>query len=143
MLKLLARSERNKRPGVSVETLDDFTRDSVRQVIYRMYREGWHYLCQQMTADCQGHHPGLSASPRHDWRGAPCPRLQVKMLLALHPSSSHSIGEGERVHFDCRVEPKMDPNLRIEWYLPCGHDMGFVFLDILYTYAEDSGESTI
>ena len=61
------------------------------------------------------------------------------------------IGEGEPVHFECRVEPKTDPKLRVEWYrngkiLPTGHrfrtlyDMGFVSLDILYTYPEDSGE---
>ncbi|PSN37209.1 Titin, partial [Blattella germanica] len=64
---------------------------------------------------------------------------------------SVGIGEGEPVHFECRVEPKTDPKLRIEWYrngklLPSGHrfrtlyDMGFVSLDILYTYPEDSGE---
>ena len=61
------------------------------------------------------------------------------------------IGEGEPVHFECRVEPKTDHRLRVEWYrngkiLPTGHrfrtlyDMGFVSLDILYTYPEDSGE---
>nr|CAD7417106.1 unnamed protein product [Timema cristinae] len=35
---------RNKqpRPGVSVETIDVFTRDSVRQVIFTMYHEGKH-----------------------------------------------------------------------------------------------------
>ncbi|XP_068082222.1 titin [Anabrus simplex] len=65
--------------------------------------------------------------------------------------TSVGIGEGEPVHFECRVEPKTDPKLRVEWYrngklLPSGHrfrtvyDMGFVSLDILYTYPEDSGE---
>lgn len=64
---------------------------------------------------------------------------------------SATIDEGESVRFECRVEPKEDPNLRIEWYrngkpLPSGHryrtvyDMGFVSLDILTVYAEDSGE---
>lgn len=64
---------------------------------------------------------------------------------------SVTIDESESVHFECRVEPKDDPRLRVEWYrngkpLPTGHrfktvyDMGFVSLDILYAYAEDSGE---
>lgn len=55
------------------------------------------------------------------------------------------------MHFECRVEPKKDPTLRIEWYrngklLPTGHryrslfDLGYVSLDILYVYPEDSGE---
>lgn len=64
---------------------------------------------------------------------------------------SATVDEGESVRFECRVEPKEDPKLRIEWYrngklLPAGHryrtvyDMGFVSLDILSIYAEDSGE---
>lgn len=64
---------------------------------------------------------------------------------------SCTVDENDSVRFECRVEPKDDPNLRIEWYrngklLPSGHryrtvhDMGFVSLDILYVYAEDSGE---
>lgn len=59
--------------------------------------------------------------------------------------------ERDSVHFECRVEPKNDPRLRIEWYrkgkpLPSGHryrstyDMGFVSLDILNVYNEDEGE---
>lgn len=64
---------------------------------------------------------------------------------------STTVEESESVRFECRVEPKDDPRLRIEWYrngklLPSGHryrtvyDMGFVSLEILYVYAEDSGE---
>lgn len=55
------------------------------------------------------------------------------------------------MHFETRVEPKNDPKLRVEWYrngklLPSGHryktifDLGFVSLDILSMYSEDSGE---
>jgi len=51
------------------------------------------------------------------------------------------------------VEPINDPKLKIEWYfngtpIKSGHrfrtihDFGFVALDILYTYAEDSGTYT-
>ncbi|XP_018337981.1 PREDICTED: titin isoform X9 [Trachymyrmex septentrionalis] len=64
---------------------------------------------------------------------------------------STTVDEGEPVRFECRVEPKEDSNLRIEWYrngklIPAGHryrtvyDMGFVSMDILYVYPEDSGE---
>lgn len=65
--------------------------------------------------------------------------------------TSATVEESEAVRFECRVEPKGDPKLRIEWYrngklLPSGHryrnvyDLGYVSLDILYVYAEDSGE---
>lgn len=64
---------------------------------------------------------------------------------------STTVEESESVRFECRVEPKDDPKLRVEWYrngklLPAGHryrtvyDMGFVSLDILNVYSEDSGE---
>ncbi|KAK9882445.1 hypothetical protein WA026_021476 [Henosepilachna vigintioctopunctata] len=64
---------------------------------------------------------------------------------------SSTVEESETVHFECRVEPKDDPKLRIEWYrngkpLPSGsryktvYDLGFVSLDISYFYSEDSGE---
>ena len=64
---------------------------------------------------------------------------------------SKVVEERESVHFECRVEPKTDPRLRIEWYrngklLPTGHryrtvyDLGFVSLDILNVYNEDEGE---
>ncbi|CAG0878668.1 unnamed protein product [Darwinula stevensoni] len=60
-------------------------------------------------------------------------------------------GEGERAFFECQVEPKNDPKLRVEWYhngklLKAGHrfrtvyDFGYICLEILYTYSEDSGE---
>merc|ERR1712241_682734 len=64
---------------------------------------------------------------------------------------SRAVGEGEPVHFNCRVEPKHDPKLQIKWYhnqkeLPSGsrfritHEFGYVALDILYVYPEDEGE---
>jgi hypothetical protein len=62
-----------------------------------------------------------------------------------------SMEEGDNAHFECRVEPKTDANLRVEWYhngklLQSGHrfrtvfELGFVSLDILYAYPEDAGE---
>lgn len=64
---------------------------------------------------------------------------------------SKAVGEGEPVHFNCRVEPKHDPKLHVKWYcngkeLASGHrfrvtyEFGYVALDILYTYPEDQGE---
>jgi len=64
---------------------------------------------------------------------------------------STTVEEASSVHFETRVEPKNDPKLRVEWYrngkpLPSGHryksifDLGFVSLDILSMYSEDSGE---
>ncbi|CAL4067925.1 unnamed protein product, partial [Meganyctiphanes norvegica] len=69
------------------------------------------------------------------------------------PISSFNIGENERAFFECRVEPRHDPNLRIEWYhngrpLQSGSryrtsfEMGHVSLELLQTVAEDSGEYT-
>ena len=62
-----------------------------------------------------------------------------------------AIEEGETAHFECRLEPKNDANMRVDWYhngrpLPSGHrfrtcyELGFVSLDILYAYPEDAGE---
>lgn len=64
---------------------------------------------------------------------------------------SATVEENETVRFQCQVEPKTDDKLRIEWYrngklIPAGHryrtvfDMGFVSMEILYVYSEDSGE---
>ncbi|KAG8239895.1 hypothetical protein J437_LFUL019488 [Ladona fulva] len=61
-----------------------------------------------------------------------------------------NLKEGEHAHLECRVEPINDPELRIEWFVNgvaiktghrfrTTHDFGYVALDILYTYAEDSG----
>lgn len=69
----------------------------------------------------------------------------------LKEISSITVEEAEAVRFETQVEPKQDPKLRVEWYrngklLPSGHryrnifDMGYVSLDILYVYGEDSGE---
>lgn len=62
--------------------------------------------------------------------------------------------EGQFVHMECRLVPVHDPKMVVEWYkdgtpLPSGHrfrpmyDFGYVALDILYAYAEDSGTYTV
>ena len=76
------------------------------------------------------------------------PRQPPRFITQI---KSATVEENEMVRFECQVEPKDDSNLRIEWYrngklIPAGHryrttyDMGFVSMDILYVYAEDSGE---
>lgn len=58
--------------------------------------------------------------------------------------------ENGHVHLECRLEPVNDPNLKVEWFVNSKaiktghrfrttHDFGFVALDILGAYAEDSG----
>lgn len=76
------------------------------------------------------------------------PRQPPRFITQI---KSVTVEENENVRFECQVEPKDDSNLRIEWYrngklIPAGHryrtvyDMGFVSMDILYVYPEDSGE---
>lgn len=75
------------------------------------------------------------------------PRFTTKLN---GPSNLH---EGQSAHYECRIEPYPDSNLKVEWLkdgrpLQTGHrfrttyDFGFAALDILTVYAEDSGEYT-
>lgn len=67
--------------------------------------------------------------------------------------SLENLKEGQTAHFECQVQPANDPNLRVEWVhngkpLAAGHrfrtvlDFGYVSMDILYVYPEDSGTYT-
>ncbi|KAJ8687530.1 hypothetical protein QAD02_023324, partial [Eretmocerus hayati] len=82
---------------------------------------------------------------------APPPEAPRQPPRFITQIKSVTVEENETVRFECQVEPKDDSNLRIEWYrngklIPAGHryrtvyDLGFVSMDILYVYAEDSGE---
>lgn len=64
-----------------------------------------------------------------------------------------NLNEGQSAHYECRIEPYPDANLKVEWLhngrpLQTGHrfrttyDFGFAALDILTVYGEDSGEYT-
>ena len=77
------------------------------------------------------------------------PQMQKPVFLTPLVSLEN-LKEGEHAHLECRVEPINDANLKIDWYvngmkLKTGHrfrtthDFGYVALDILYAYAEDSG----
>lgn len=67
---------------------------------------------------------------------------------------TNRIIEGQRAHFEARVEPQNDSNLKIEWFhngkqiMPANriqiyHDFGYVALDILSVRAEDAGVYTV
>lgn len=67
---------------------------------------------------------------------------------------TNKILEGQRAHFEARVEPQNDLNLKIEWYhngqpiMPASriqvyYDFGYVALDILSVRAEDAGIYTV
>uniref|UniRef100_T1GPM1 Ig-like domain-containing protein n=1 Tax=Megaselia scalaris TaxID=36166 RepID=T1GPM1_MEGSC len=74
---------------------------------------------------------------------------QKPVFLTPLTSLEH-LKEGEHAHLECRVEPINDPKLKIEWFfngkaIMAGHrfrtthDFGYVALDVLYVYGEDSG----
>ncbi|XP_035212215.1 LOW QUALITY PROTEIN: titin-like, partial [Stegodyphus dumicola] len=79
------------------------------------------------------------------------PVIPVSRPIFLTPlKSQENIKEGQPVHLECKLEPVNDPKLKVEWYvngieIKAGHrfrtihDFGYVALDILYSYAEDSG----
>lgn len=66
------------------------------------------------------------------------------------PIKNVQAAEGQPVHLEATLTPVNDPTMRVEWYcngrpIQQGHrfkttyDFGYVALDILYAYAEDSG----
>lgn len=67
---------------------------------------------------------------------------------------TNRIVEGQRAHFEARVEPQNDLSMKIEWYhngrpiMPANrtqtyHDFGYVALDIMAVRAEDAGVYTV
>ena len=74
----------------------------------------------------------------------------MKPVFTTALNNADGVTEQSRVHLECRLEPINDPNLKVEWFMngkaiQSGHrfktrnDFGFVALDILYAYQEDSG----
>ena len=62
--------------------------------------------------------------------------------------------EGQRAHFECRVEPQNDPKMSVQWFfngqvlqassrIQTFHDFGYVALDINDARKEDSGTYTL
>lgn len=67
---------------------------------------------------------------------------------------TNKILEGQRAHFEARVEPQSDATLKIEWYhngkplalanrVQTYHDFGYVALDILDVRGDDAGVYTV
>ncbi|ETN87097.1 hypothetical protein NECAME_01255 [Necator americanus] len=76
------------------------------------------------------------------------PRFVVQL-----PGALGEVAEGTPIHFECQVEPTNDNQLTVQWYhngvplanghrFRTAHDFGHVSLDILYAFAQDSGEWT-
>ncbi|KAL1449157.1 hypothetical protein WDU94_000380 [Cyamophila willieti] len=61
-----------------------------------------------------------------------------------------NVPEGDRVHLECRVEPRTDPTMRIDWFfngrpfntgsrVTTMNEFGYIALDMNCVYARDSG----
>ena len=83
---------------------------------------------------------------------------EEELAVAEAPQFGHGLkdlrlDEGAPAHFETTLTPVNDATMRVEWLfngksIPQGHrfrttyDFGFVALDILYAYPEDSGTYT-
>ncbi|CAI5453407.1 unnamed protein product [Caenorhabditis angaria] len=75
-------------------------------------------------------------------------------MFARELATKIEVMENEPVHFEARIQPANDVKMTVEWYhngkpLPAAHrfrpmfDFGYVALDLLYAYPEDSGTYTL
>lgn len=79
--------------------------------------------------------------------------INVKPRFVTKPKDLQNMREGKHAHFECKLEPVTDTNLKVEWFkngrpVTIGHrfrpihDFGYVALDIIDLIAEDSGQYT-
>lgn len=79
--------------------------------------------------------------------------VNEKPRFTVQLNGPTNLVEGQSAHYECRIEPYPDSNLKVEWFhngkpLSTGHryrtayDFGFASLDVLSVYAEDSGTYT-
>lgn len=77
----------------------------------------------------------------------------IRPRFLTKPKNIEKSREGQHAHYECKLEPVTDPNLKVEWYkdgrpIIIGHrfrpihDFGYVALDIIDLIAEDSGVYT-
>lgn len=77
--------------------------------------------------------------------------MKPRFLSKLKPQEG--LREGNNAHFECKLEPVADSNLKVEWFkngkpVTVGHrfrpihDFGYVALDIIGLISEDSGVYT-
>jgi hypothetical protein len=75
-----------------------------------------------------------------------------KFVSAL--KGTNVILEGQKAHFECRIEPQNDPKLQIQWFhngqvltassrIQTFHDFGYVAIDINNVKKEDAGTYTL
>lgn len=79
--------------------------------------------------------------------------VNIKPRFLTKPKSMEGMKEGQHCHFECKLEPVTDPNLKVEWFkngrpIAIGHrfrpihDFGYVALDITDLIAEDTATYT-
>lgn len=79
-------------------------------------------------------------------------RQKPRFVTPLH--GPETVVEGKNGHFETRLEPISDPHMKVEWFfngkpLTTGHrfktyfDFGYVALDVLYLFPEDSGTFSV
>lgn len=80
-------------------------------------------------------------------------QVNVRPRFVTRPKDLANLREGQHAHFECKLEPVTDSNLKVEWFkngrpVTIGHrfrpihDFGYVALDIIDLIAEDSGVYT-
>jgi hypothetical protein len=76
-----------------------------------------------------------------------------QIIQPLQPAIEN-VEEGEKIHMECRIIPINDANLSVQWLhngIPLSQasrfkmvfEFGYISLDILFAYPEDSGEYTV
>lgn len=79
--------------------------------------------------------------------------VNIHPKFKTKPKDLTNMRESQHAHFECKLEPVTDPNLKVEWFkngqpIIVGHrfrpihDFGYVALDIIDLIAEDSGTYT-
>ena len=79
--------------------------------------------------------------------------VAVRPRFVTKPKPQEGLREGQNAHFECKLEPVQDANLKVEWFkngrpVTIGsrfrpiHDFGYVALDIIGLISEDSGTYT-
>lgn len=91
----------------------------------------------------------LAAGKYHRQESAPETEYPKPIFIVPLPQEN-KVGEAEPLRLECQVEPKDDPNLKIEWYFnskaldhgsrfKMTNDFGFVTLDLTEVYERDQG----
>ncbi|CAG2104737.1 unnamed protein product, partial [Medioppia subpectinata] len=93
----------------------------------------------------------IAALERPHVRQRLSPQMETCRPVFTKPLKNiENLREGQSAHLECRLEPINDPSMTVEWFLnetplKTGHrfrltnDFGYIALDILYAYPEDTG----